>query len=188
MIKAKVDGKTKLIPDRLEELTFHQLLRLKRGENYLKIFTGVHEKDWRLSPDVKSFNNLMLALAWVSTIDEANLKQYGAWHKLTYKDVEYNLKKDIRLETVGQYLDFMEEAAGKEDHVRNYALYTAIYLQPQIDGDYSYKKARRLEVEIKKLPWWVVLQAGNFFLLNSLKLKNGKKTIFRPEARRRPLE
>ena len=193
MIKVKITYKDETriveIPQSWKEVTWRQMMQLQSGENYVFVFSGLSEQQWRDADSADSYLKFNYLLEW--TKEKAD---FGSSYKITAGGKIINFKGfDIKLEDIGQYLDCEEiikkYATGKKkkklkDLTDCYPEIIAIYVQKELDGEYNYfsrtkkdsmerGRMEQIKKEIAENTYGAVFTIGNFFLSNMVSLTRG---------------
>lgn len=186
MKKYTINNNTISIPEAWNEISYNQyfaLIENKTDDNlvYISILTGLSPDEWLKSKDVATYEDVINNLSWLNELPDISNIPYP-------KNIVLNgntLKIPERLDyhTVAQYKDIQNKvqqfAESAEVEASTIALMTiypdmvAIYLQPQIDGEYSYSKAMELVPLVKNLKLYDIASIANFFLRKSIESKIG---------------
>lgn len=182
MIQVKIGSDTVSLPEGWQEVTFEKLYKfmgLKDANDFdvLSIMANIESVAFekiRLA-DALTMQNAILV--WIN--EPVDFTQSFA-PNLWFREKFYQMPDDIGSLPIGIYKDLQSEITALGNEPTNlqvialYPLIVASYLQYILDGEYDYKKAEILAVEIKqKCAGLEVLAFGNFFLNNLALLKNG---------------
>jgi len=176
--------KTVQIPTRWEEVTFRQLLAINEcNDDWLKIF-GVFleepsEAIGNARAETGTLDELLICLSFLTTTEIPK--------GVPTSILGYDLPKDLGFETIGQYQYIREDVASTatlnaNDQIRRYALYCAVYAQPQTnDGEFDFEKAEEMAEQFMNAPAMEVLAVGSFTLLKLIGLSRPINDVSRKE-------
>jgi len=170
------------LPNNWGQVTWSQMLALKKGVDYCEVFTGIPITDWKSKGATRVYMRLNSLLSWVHTLPDYDSKDF----KMEVGGIERNFKSvKLQLESVGQYLDCgikMEQYIKKNgkgaDMVKLYPVIIAIYADGLINGDYDHGRAMGLVDGIKGQPFGKVNNIGGFFLNSLTGLTGGRNLLW----------
>ncbi len=170
MMKVKVNGISRTVPENWDDVTFKQFLGLinakRDSTEVVPIMLGMKPEDVR-GAKIQGLELILHKLDFLSktfAIDETPIK-LG----------EYVFPKDIGFETIEQFEDVHNEikrVAKTKDiyqQTESMALYAAIYCQG-INEEYDSKKAKALAEKFLDYPCKEVVAAGSFFQAKCLSI------------------
>lgn len=174
--------KTVSIPTRWEEVTFIQLLAINDANNdWIKIFAIFLEEPAETIGNARvengTLDELLVCLSFLTSTEIPR--------DLPNKILGYDLPKDLGFETIGQYQYIRDDVAETahlpaDEQMRRYALYCAVYAQPQTnDGEFDYEKAEALAEDFMNAPAMEVLAVGSFTVLKLIGLNRPIKDVSR---------
>lgn len=184
VIKIKHDKGSDLVtlPDNWQQVTWGQMARLRKGENYCEVFTGIPVADWNNKGATKAYTRLNHLLSWSRSPpdwDAADFKMTISGNEINFKSVK------LQTESIGQYLDvehtineFVKKRGKDADMVKLYPVIIAIYADKIVNGGYDYHRAMKLVDGIKGQPYQKVNNAGGFFLTNMITLTGGANWLW----------
>lgn len=197
MKQYKLNGQTVNIPEKWSECTFIQLVRMnllpENEAQVVSIFTGMSEDFLLLCKEVDIFEKILVDISFMST-DIPNIPIIDF---ITIDEKKYKVPKDLMFESVAQYEDMkvvIKQLQNEGDKLTDlevmelYPSMIAIYIQPQIDGEYDYFKAQELANKIYLLPCMEVIGIGSFFLMKYNVLKLGTMNAVLKEGMNRRKE
>jgi hypothetical protein len=190
MINFKLNDKTFAIPQKWEEVTFDQYLKIFELKDdtiqLVSIFTGLYY-DYLKNAVIIGLDDILTALSFIYKMPEfpGSVSECGPFQIPNNSKGAFN----IQHESLGQFED-MRAVMNKlpEDikaHTAAYAEYVAIYLQKIRDGEYSHLKAQMMVEEIYSYPAYQVITLGSFFFLKLKSFSNGSQRIS-PSTTRSP--
>lgn len=178
----KLNERDIFVPERWEEVTLEQLMKLQLQSTtleYISFLVNVPVKELSASNDLKLIEAIEYDLRFCLEPFDIESFQRG---KIVFKGEEYSLPSDIGQTSIGQYKDLqlivMEYDKGV-DVDTNYAIsmYTkavSIYLQPLVSkGDYDYILAEEIAKELYQCSAVEVSVWGAFFIKKFRELRNG---------------
>lgn len=174
-----------LIPTRWEEVTFRQLLAINEAnDDWLKIFGLFLDEPAEAIGNARvengALDELLVCLSFLTSTEIPKA--------MPTKILGYDLPKDLGFETIGQYQYIREDVADSAnmtpiEQMRRYALYCAVYAQPQTnDGQFDFEKAEAMAEKFMDAPAMEVLAVGSFTVVKLIGLS---KPI--SDVSRRPL-
>lgn len=159
---------TKPIPTRWSEVDFETFLKLLDcGSDYAKVMdaiTGI-PKDVIVRAKIANLETLINLLSFLNTAPPTTIPE---------TIMGYKIPSDLAFQSIGQYEDLKNDYAArtsKEDILRQYPLYCAIYAC----DEYDWEKAELLAPIFLKAPAGEVLAVGNFTLMKLTALMKGIK-------------
>lgn len=170
MISRKFNGEVVNYPGSWDELNFFQYLQLSLGVSsdaeFVAIMTGLPIEKVEYSTDVVAFNDIVNSFGWYASPPEFNKPE-----SLTIDGKKINLPKDIGNHSVRQFEQLKAIIAelyvdGEPNHnqvIQKYPMMCAIYLQPLLDGRYSYSDVKELSDKLYMLPAKDIVGLGTFF-------------------------
>jgi hypothetical protein len=174
------------IPERWEEVTLEQLLKVnagcERNIEVLTIFTGLPESELNKSKGYKTIEEITLTLSYLNNPIPFSFSDTPK--EIVFKQEAFSLPFDLGEQTIAQYEDmklvcqeYYQEEGEEIDMIKRLNAYVkavSIYLQPIVDkSDYDYKRAEALENEIFKCSAVEVADWGNFFIRKFTELRAG---------------
>lgn len=181
MISIKLNGEKYSCASSWEQIKFRQYIRILKewdadvadfaDRDYFKllcILTDYDIKGKKADPEVFNQVSLMNAVGWVVYQPFEFSKELP--DVLEIKGNKYLLPRDPSELSIGQNIhlrrDYIEKNKIEQE---NYAIATAIYLQPFIDGPkFDIKKAQALCKEIEEMPAFLIYPIGFFFTNRAL--------------------
>lgn len=165
--------KTVSIPTRWEEVTFRQLMAINEAnDDWLKIFGVFLDEPAELIGNARVDNGgldeLLICLSFLTSTEIPKV--------LPTSIMGYDLPKDLGFETIGQYQYIREDVAASAsmtpiEQMRRYALYCAVYAQPQDNlGEFDFEKAEALAEKFMNAPAMEVLAVGSFTVVKLIGL------------------
>lgn len=181
MIKFKLNGKPLAIPSSWEEVTYSQYLKMievKSDVEMISTFTGIDEETLRKAT-ITGLDTLIAALGALGVFSKP------AAFKTPDKIMGVPVPKNIKFESLGQFEDMrklimsgdmaldlkIESPVNPRLYVEGLRKICAIYIQKEMDGEYSYTKA--MEMDFNNAPAHEVIGAGTFFFARVLNLLTG---------------
>jgi len=176
--------KTVNIPTRWEEVTFRQLLAINEcKDDWLKIFGVFLEEPSDTIGNARAesgtLDELLICLSFLTTTEIPK--------GVPTSILGYALPKDLGFETIGQYQYIREDVASTaslnaNEQIRRYALYCAVYAQPQTNGgEFDFEKAEAMAEQFMNAPAMEVLAVGSFTLLKLIGLSRPINDVSRKE-------
>lgn len=168
-MKIKLNGQTKTIPERWEEVPFDKFVALSEAgideTEVLSILFDIPETEVRAAK-IEGLEKIIWALKFLQKPFEIEKQPKSL------DGVEF--PKNIEFETVEQYQECLTEVRRVSglpptEQLRSIPLYAAIYLTKPYDTEKAQFKAQQL----MKLPCTEVMAAGLFFQTKSLSLQSG---------------
>lgn len=169
MIKMKIDGQPKELPESWEEVDFGTFVKLvKADQDYvsiLSILLGIEVETLRKAK-IQGLDMIIQKLNFMTKQPEIDPKPI--------KLGKFEFPKDIAFETVEQFEDTRREIAKVQDQdlttqTEAMATYAAIYLQNPYDSE----QAQYLSKSFYSLPCTEVMAAGSFFQAKCLSMQSG---------------
>lgn len=175
MIKIKVNGKSKEIPQNWEEVSFDLFLKLLEADkDQVKILSAIldlSESEVK-GAQIEGFESLMHHLRFLQKPFELD----PVPKKIGY----YQLPADIQYESIEQYQETLSEInrvttldlPEREkliEQTKSIPLYAAIYVTKPYDSDSAKLRAKSFH----SLPCVEVMAAGSFFQAKSLSIHSG---------------
>jgi hypothetical protein len=169
MIKIKINGQPHEIPEKWEEVTFEQFLKLIAADQdyaaILSVLLGLDINDLKLAK-IQGLDLIISRLGFMTKQPEIepNPIRLG----------KFEFPKDIAFETVEQFEDTRREIAKVQDldlraQTEALATYAAIYCENPYDSE----KAQYLSKSFYSLPCTEVMAAGSFFQAKCLSMQSG---------------
>lgn len=172
MIKIKVNGMPRQIPENWNEVTFKQFVGLIEAKSEPSLVIPILLD---MSPQDIAGKRIE-GLEWV--IEKTQfLRNVPAIDEIPLKLGDYSFPKDVGFETIEQFEAVKQEiqrlASTKNlvEQTKALAYYAAVYLQGQEGFDND--KARALAEKFMSYPCLEVMAAGSFFQAKCLKLTTG---------------
>lgn len=173
MIKIKVNGMPRQIPENWDEVTFKMFLGLIEAKDdtskVIPVLLDMSPEDIR----GKKIEGLDWVLEKVSF-----LKKVPAIDEIPVKLGDFTFPKDVGFETIEQFENTKTEinrtatAKNLVEQTKALALYAAIYLQGAKET-YDFEKAKALAEKFLDYPCLEVMAAGSFFQAKCLQLTSG---------------
>ena len=167
-MKIKVNGQLKTIPERWEEVTFEQFIKLAEPGDQAKIISAILEMP---EPEIKGakiegLEKILWHLKFLQKPFEID--------KQPKKVGDYSFPEKIEFQTIEQYQEVLQEiqrvtSLTPSEQLEAIPFYAAVYVTDPYDSE----KARFKAQEFKKLPCTEVMAAGTFFMTKSLSLQSG---------------
>lgn len=169
MIKIKINGQPHEIPEKWEEVTFDQFLKLiEADQDYaaiLSVMLGLDINELKRAK-IQGLDLIIQRLNFMTKQPEIDPKPI--------KLGSFEFPKDIAFETVEQFEDTRREISKVQDkdlrtQTEALATYAAIYCQNPYDSE----KAQYLSKSFYSLPCTEVMAAGSFFQAKCLSMQSG---------------
>ena len=172
-------------PENIDEVTFEQYLKVCAKDvtniDILEALSGVSKDIWMQCSDDNIDTVILPHLEFISE----NIETLSVPDKIELAGKTIKVPKDLGFETFGQKV-ICQDAIVKEDKESGeiqkvMPFIVAVYLQPQIDKEFSEEKARKLIPEILKKKVTEIYPLG-FFLLAKLVASLNVKLNYLVEA------
>lgn len=170
MITRKFNGVKVTYPGSWDEINYFQFLQLKNGvesdAEIISILTGLPIETILNSKDVVAYEQIKADFAFYVNVPEV-FRPYS----IHIKGQTKLLPDDIGKHSVAQFEDLKaiianlyKDGEPHENEVLNaFPMMCAIYVQPLLDGEYSYKAAKELSKEIYMCKGLDIAGLGTFF-------------------------
>jgi hypothetical protein len=181
-----LNGKSFNCPERWQDITIEQLLKLNigytRSLEAISICTGISEEEWSRSTDYALLDQVEQNLVFLMSQEGLVLEDLPK--EFVFRKDEVSPLSDIGTLSIGQYQDlkdyineFYKQEGDEVDTIRRLSLYpkiVSIYLQPIIDKtEYDWRKAEEYSKELFEYSAMEVSAWGSFFIGRFRELRSG---------------
>lgn len=164
-MKITVDGTTRSIPTKWDDVTFEQFLKIKGCKDradILSIFLGIDAGKLRIA----QIENLREVLSALKFMDK--LMAFIVPRSIN----GYNIPKDLNLKTVGQYEDLKDIAKELGENGENISVYpemVGVYAMPNYNTA-SLEERKQFSQQFFKSSCAEVMAIGNFTVVKLIEL------------------